>query len=77
MAESSPQSSDAGTGDGRARITLAVAALAALATYLDTTILFVAFPAITETFGQSSASTLSWVLNGYTFRIRATAVRTR
>lgn len=51
-----------------------MAALAALATYLDTTILFVAFPAITETFGQSSASTLSWVLNGYTITFAALLV---
>ncbi|MGB5758744.1 MAG: MFS transporter, partial [Acidimicrobiales bacterium] len=57
-----------------ARATLAVAALAALATYLDTTILFVAFPDITATFGRSSPSTLSWVLNGYTITFAALLV---
>ncbi len=58
----------------RARATLAVAALAALATYLDTTILFVAFPDITATFGRSSPSALSWVLNGYTITFAALLV---
>ncbi len=53
------------------RLTLAIAALAALATYLDTTILFVAFPDITNSFGDSSTSTLSWVLNGYTITFAA------
>ena len=61
--------------DARAgRLTLAVAGLAALATYLDTTILFVAFPDIRESFGESSASTLSWVLNGYTIVFAALLV---
>ncbi len=50
----------------RSRLTLAIASLATLATFLDTTILFVAFPSISETFGSASASTLSWVLNAYT-----------
>ncbi|MFT4596741.1 MAG: hypothetical protein ACI9TF_000987, partial [Paracrocinitomix sp.] len=44
---------------GRARLTLSIAGLAAMATYLDTTILFVAFPGITASFEGSSASTLS------------------
>ena len=56
------------------RITLSIAALAALATYLDTTILFVAFPDITASFGDSSASTLSWVLNAYTIAFAALLV---
>ncbi|MGH1490600.1 MAG: DHA2 family efflux MFS transporter permease subunit [Acidimicrobiales bacterium] len=60
------------TFDERAgRLVLSIAALAALATYLDTTILFVAFPDITSTFGDASASTLSWVLNGYTITFAA------
>ena len=59
---------------GNANATLAVAALAALATYLDTTILFVAFPDITATFGDSSTSTLSWVLNAYTIAFAALLV---
>ncbi len=56
------------------RVTLAIAGLAALATYLDTTILFVAFPDISATFGDSSPSTLSWVLNGYTIVFAALLV---
>ena len=51
---------------GTANSTLAVACLATLATFLDTTLLFVAFPDISATFDESSAATLSWVLNGYT-----------
>ena len=47
------------------RLTLGIAGLAAMVTYLDTTILFVAFPDITNSFGSSPASTLSWVLNAY------------
>lgn len=57
-----------------APLTLGIAALAALATYLDTTILFVAFPDITATFGDSSTSTLSWVLNAYTIAFAALLV---
>lgn len=48
------------------RRTLTIASLATLATFLDTTILFVAFPDITATFSETSASGLSWVLNAYT-----------
>ncbi|MFV0525097.1 MAG: DHA2 family efflux MFS transporter permease subunit [Acidimicrobiales bacterium] len=51
---------------GRARRTLTIASLATLATFLDTTILFVAFPDISATFADSAPATLSWVLNGYT-----------
>ncbi len=40
--------------------------LAVFAVFLDTTILFVAFPAIRADFPDVSASTLSWVLNAYT-----------
>lgn len=49
-----------------ARSTLIVASLATLATFLDTTILFVAFPSIGRTFSDTSAAELSWVLNAYT-----------
>lgn len=56
------------------RLTLAIAGLAALATYLDTTVLFVAFPAISDDFGESAVSTLSWVLNGYTIVFAALLV---
>ena len=48
------------------RRTLTIASLAVLATFLDTTILYVAFPDITATFSGTSASELSWVLNAYT-----------
>jgi EmrB/QacA subfamily drug resistance transporter len=46
--------------------TLVIASLATLATFLDTTILYVAFPDISATFADASASELSWVLNAYT-----------
>ena len=55
-------------------LTLGIAGLAAMATYLDTTILFVAFPGITASFESSSASTLSWVLNAYTIVFAALLV---
>lgn len=48
------------------RRTLTIASLATLATFLDTTILYVAFPDITATFADTGASQLSWVLNAYT-----------
>lgn len=48
------------------RRTLMIASLATLATFLDTTILYVAFPDIRATFADTSASELSWVLNAYT-----------
>lgn len=46
--------------------TLVIASLATLATFLDTTILYVAFPDIAATFSDTGASELSWVLNAYT-----------
>lgn len=45
-----------------------------MATYLDTSILFVAFPDISRDFGDASASTLSWVLNAYTIAFAALLV---
>ena len=48
------------------RRTLTIASLATLATFLDTTILYVAFPDISATFSDTGASELSWVLNAYT-----------
>lgn len=48
------------------RRTLTIASLATLATFLDTTILYIAFPDIASTFPDTSASELSWVLNAYT-----------
>lgn len=46
--------------------TLLIASLATLATFLDTTILYVAFPDIATTFTDTGAAELSWVLNAYT-----------
>lgn len=46
--------------------TLLIASLATLATFLDTTILYVAFPDIASTFTDTGATELSWVLNAYT-----------
>jgi EmrB/QacA subfamily drug resistance transporter len=43
-----------------------VTSLAVFAVSLDTTVLFVAFPAIRESFRDASAAQLSWVLNAYT-----------
>jgi EmrB/QacA subfamily drug resistance transporter len=45
---------------------LGVTSLALFAVYLDTTILFVAFPSISATFPDVSAGGLSWILNAYT-----------
>jgi EmrB/QacA subfamily drug resistance transporter len=45
---------------------LASTSLAVFAVFLDTTILFVAFPSISATFSSVSTSSLSWVLNAYT-----------
>jgi EmrB/QacA subfamily drug resistance transporter len=47
-------------------IVLTSTALAVFAVFLDTTIGFVSFPAISETFSSAGASTVSWVLNAYT-----------
>ena len=57
-----------------AQRTLAVAGMAVLITFLDTTVLFVAFPDITASFSGASASSLSWVLNGYTIAFAALLV---
>ncbi len=74
MTDATPSAPTAHHDEDRGRRTLLIAGLAALATYLDTTILFVAFPDITATFGDASPSTLSWVLNGYTITFAALLV---
>jgi EmrB/QacA subfamily drug resistance transporter len=51
--------------------TLAIASLAVLATFLDATALYVAFPDIAQSLGSVSAASLSWVLNGYTITFAA------
>ncbi len=55
-------------------MTLTIAALATLATFLDATILYVAFPDISQTFADTSTSRLSWVLNAYTIVFAALLV---
>lgn len=57
--------------DAHARRTLVLAGLAVLVTFLDTTVLFVAFPDITSSFPEASPSALSWVLNAYTIAFAA------
>jgi EmrB/QacA subfamily drug resistance transporter len=47
-------------------IVLFSTSLAVFAVFLDTTIGFVSFPAISASFAASGPSTLSWVLNAYT-----------
>ena len=47
-------------------VVLTSTSLAVFAVFLDTTILFVAFPSIREDFDTVSPSSLSWVLNAYT-----------
>ena len=54
--------------------TLAIASLAAMATYLDSSVLFVAFPDITNSFSNATTATLSWVLNAYTITFAALLV---
>lgn len=46
--------------------TLLVSSLAVFAVFLDTSVLFVAFPDIIASFPDVAATQLSWVLNGYT-----------
>ena len=47
-------------------VVLTSTSLAVFAVFLDTTIGFVSFPAISETFESAGPSTVSWVLNAYT-----------
>jgi EmrB/QacA subfamily drug resistance transporter len=47
-------------------IVLASTSLAVFAVFLDTTILFVAFPSISAQFSSAAPSSLSWILNAYT-----------
>jgi EmrB/QacA subfamily drug resistance transporter len=63
-APSTPTAPSASASNSRA--TLVIASLATLATFLDTTILYVAFPDISATFDSVDASELSWVLNAFT-----------
>lgn len=54
--------------------TLGLAGMAVLAIFLDTTILFVAFPDIVESFPSVGPAGLSWVLNAYTITFAALLV---
>ncbi|MEP7201818.1 MAG: DHA2 family efflux MFS transporter permease subunit [Ilumatobacteraceae bacterium] len=47
-------------------VVLASTSLAVFAVFLDTTILFVAFPSISAQFSSAAPSSLSWILNAYT-----------
>jgi len=53
---------------------LVVSSLAVFAVFLDTTVLFVAFPDIVASFPDVAPSQLSWVLNGYTIMFAALLV---
>jgi EmrB/QacA subfamily drug resistance transporter len=46
--------------------TLVISSLAVFAVFLDTSVLFVAFPSITASFPDVAPAELSWILNGYT-----------
>ena len=48
--------------------------LAVVAVFLDTSILFVAFPSISASFSDVSTTTMSWVLNAYTIVFAALAI---
>ena len=48
--------------------------LAVFAVFLDTTILFVAFPSISADFSSVSPSSLSWVLHAYTIVFAAALI---
>lgn len=57
-----------------ARRTLVLSGLAVLVTFLDSTVLFVAFPDISATFAAAGPAELSWVLNAYTIAFAALLV---
>ena len=53
---------------------LASTSLAVFAVFLDTTVLYVAFPSIRTAFADVTASSLSWVLNAYTVVFAASLI---
>jgi EmrB/QacA subfamily drug resistance transporter len=55
-------------------VVLAVTTLSVFAVFLDTTILFVAFPDLVRSFPEVSRGSLSWVLNAYTIVFAAALV---
>jgi EmrB/QacA subfamily drug resistance transporter len=60
--------------DQRHRATVAVACAGAFVAFLDTTIVNIAFPDISESFSGSDRGALSWVLDGYFVVIAALLV---
>lgn len=48
--------------------------MAVFAVFLDTTILYVAFPSISRSFATATPATLSWVLNAYTIVFAAVLI---
>ncbi|HSP29391.1 MAG TPA: MFS transporter, partial [Ilumatobacteraceae bacterium] len=74
MTTTAPKTAPPGEIPREARLTLAVASLAVLAVFLDTTVLFVAFPDIVATFDSVAPAQLSWVLNAYTIVFAALLV---
>ena len=74
MTTTTPTSAAPAEVPREARLTLAVASLAVLAVFLDTTVLFVAFPDIVATFDSVAPAQLSWVLNAYTIVVAALLV---
>jgi EmrB/QacA subfamily drug resistance transporter len=74
MTTATPTSAPPAEIPREARLTLAVASLAVLAVFLDTTVLFVAFPDIVATFDSVAPAQLSWVLNAYTIVFAALLV---
>ncbi len=74
MTTTAPTSAHSDEIPREARLTLAVASLAVLAVFLDTTVLFVAFPDIVATFDSVAPAQLSWVLNAYTIVFAALLV---
>lgn len=60
------QTMSGASADRNPWVVLASTSLAVFAVFLDTTILFVAFPSIRADFASTAPSSLSWILNAYT-----------
>lgn len=71
-----PTPAAAGPGAPAARpgLVVGLSSLAVLAVFLDTTVLFVAFPDLAADFADVSPTDLSWVLNAYTIVFAALLV---
>ena len=66
MQPSGPPATDPSTEPQVPWATLVISSLAVFAVFLDTSVLFVAFPSITASFPDVAPAQLSWILNGYT-----------